>query len=223
MDFNMQQLQDMDELDRVYFFDDIPEEELEAHLKSLPEDERGELLALIPEEIRCDMGYLSDQQIVFQEVSMHYGVSWPKLEDFGGFSGRYGQKYKDWLEAYCPEEFWELVCKKELGAVCKAKNEEVADFIDDTVKALLVNNPAPDQNTHFLEHVGHMNALQAQAEEMAEPLMFGGCQRGELGIPKLAWPVATRGRGKNMFFNGTQEDWENFEHAVDEDILKEFF
>ena len=84
MDFNMQQLQDMDELDRVYFFDDIPKEELEAHLKSLPEDERGELLALIPEEIRCDMGYLSDQQIVFQEVSMHYGVSWPKLEDFGG-------------------------------------------------------------------------------------------------------------------------------------------
>ena len=223
MDFNMQQLQDMDELDRVYFFDDIPEEELEAHLKSLPEDERGELLALIPEEIRCDMGYLSDQQIVFQEVSMHYGVSWPKLEDFGGFSGRYGQKYKDWLEAYCPEEFWELVCKKELGAVCRAKNEEVADFIDDTVKALLVNNPAPDQNTHFLEHVGHMNALQAQAEEMAEPLMFGGCQRGELGIPKLERPVATRGRGKNMFFNGTQEDWEDFDRAADEDVLKEFF
>lgn len=44
---------------------------------------------------------------------------------------------------------------------------------------------------------------------MAEPLMFGGCQRGELGIPKLERPVATRGRGKNMFFNGTQEDWED--------------
>ncbi len=44
---------------------------------------------------------------------------------------------------------------------------------------------------------------------MAEPLMFGGCQRGELGIPKMAHPVATIGRGKNMFFNGTQEDWED--------------
>ena len=83
------------------------------------------------------------------------------------------------------------ICK---CAVCRAKNEEVANFIDDTVKALLVKNPAPDQNTHFLEHVGHMNALKAQAEEMAEPLMFGGCQRGELGIPKLERPVATRGR-----------------------------
>lgn len=63
---------------------------------------------------------------------------------------------------------------------------EVGDFVEDTVKALLANNPAPDQNTQPLEHVGHMNALKAQAEELAEPLMFGGCQRGELGFPK--WP-----------------------------------
>lgn len=209
MNFNMQQLEDMNELDRLYLFEDIPEEDLKVHLESLPEDERVALLALIPEEIRCNMGYPSDQQNAFLEVSERFDKLWPKLEDFGGFSGRYGQKYKDWLEAYCPEEFWELVFKKELGAVCRAKNEEVANFIDDTVKALLVKNPAPDQNTHFLEHVGHMNALKAQAEEMAEPLMFGGCQRGELGIPKLERPVATRGRGKNMFFNGTQEDWED--------------
>ena len=178
MNFTMQQLEDMDELDRLYLFEDIPEEELKAHIESLPEDEREALLALIPEEIRCDMGYASDQQNAFLEVSERFDKLWPKLGDFGGFSGRYGQKYKDWLEAYCPEEFWELVFKKELGAVCEAKNEEVADFIDDTVKALLVNNPAPDQNTHFLEHVGHMNALQAQAEEMAEPLMFGGANWG---------------------------------------------
>lgn len=158
MNFNMQQLEDMNELDRLYLFEDIPEEDLKAHLESLPEDERVALLALIPEEIRCNMGYPSDQQNAFLEVSERFDKLWPKLEDFGGFSGRYGQKYKDWLEAYCPEEFWELVFKKELGAVCRAKNEEVANFIDDTVKALLVKNPAPDQNTHFLEHVGHMNA-----------------------------------------------------------------
>ncbi len=88
MDFNMQQLQDMDELDRVYFFDDIPEEELEAHLKSLPEDEREELLALIPEEIRCDMGYASDQQEIFSEISANYNITWPEPEDLGGISGR---------------------------------------------------------------------------------------------------------------------------------------
>lgn len=223
MDFTMQQLEDMNELDRLYLFEDIPEEDLKAHLASLPEDEQVALLTLIPEEIRCDMGYLSDQEMAYSKVSVRYARGPAELSDFGGFSGRYGQKYKDWLEAYCPEEFWELVFKKELGAVCKAKNEEVADFIDDTVKALLANNPAPNQNTHFLEHVGHMNALQAQAEEMAEPLMFGGCQRGELGIPKLERPVATRGRGKNMFFNGTQEDWEDFDRVADEDVLKEFF
>ena len=137
MNFTMQQLEDMDELDRLYLFEDIPEEELKAHIESLPEDEREALLALIPEEIRCDMGYASDQQNAFLEVSERFDKLWPKLGDFGGFSGRYGQKYKDWLEAYCPEEFWELVFKKELGAVCEAKNEEVADFIDDTVKALL--------------------------------------------------------------------------------------
>lgn len=214
MNFNMQQLEDMNELDRLYLFEDVPEEDLKAHLESLPEDERVALLALIPEEIRCNMGYPSDQQNAFLEVSERFDKLWPKLEDFGGFSGRYGQKYKDWLEAYCPEEFWELVFKKELGAVCRAKNEEVANFIDDTVKALLVKNPAPDQNTHFLEHVGHMNALKAQAEEMAEPLMFGGCQRGELGIPKLERPVATRGRGKNMFSMGRRRTGKTVENLT---------
>ena len=56
MDFTMQQLEDMDELDRLYLFEDIPEEDLKAHIESLPEDEREALLALIPEEVRCDMG-----------------------------------------------------------------------------------------------------------------------------------------------------------------------
>ena len=41
MDFTMQQLEDMDELDRLYLFEDIPEEDLKAHIESLPEDERG--------------------------------------------------------------------------------------------------------------------------------------------------------------------------------------
>ena len=40
MNFNMQQLEDMNELDRLYLFEDIPEEDLKAHLESLPEDER---------------------------------------------------------------------------------------------------------------------------------------------------------------------------------------
>lgn len=194
MDFTMQQLEDMDELDRLYLFEDIPEEDLKAHIESLPEDEREALLALIPEEVRCDMGYASDQQEIFSEISTKFNITWPKPEDFGGFSGRYGQKYKDWLEAYCPEEFWELVCKKELGAVCKAKNEEVADFIDDTVKALLVKNPAPDQNTHFLEHVGHMNALQAQADRA----VHGGHQCGKKRAHRAGIVCKAAGAGQKI-------------------------
>lgn len=34
MDFTMQQLEDMDELDRLYLFEDIPEEDLKRTLKA---------------------------------------------------------------------------------------------------------------------------------------------------------------------------------------------
>ena len=185
MNIRMQELETMTEQELRDWFENISERELLAQLDAMAEPERLALLEKIPEEIRCNMGFLSDQEIAFQAARTRYNTSWPKATDFGGFSGKYGQQYKDWLEAYCPEEFWELVCRGDLALLCKEKDVEVGDFIDDTVKALLVNNPAPDKN-QVLEYVGHMNALKAQAEEMAEPLMFGGCQRGELGIPKMA-------------------------------------
>ena len=147
MNINMQLLENMTEQERFDWFEDIPEEELLAQLDAMAEPERLALLEKIPEEIRCNMGYLSDQEIAFQEARTRYNTSWPAAADFGGFSGKYGQQYKDWLEAYCPEEFWELVCKGELAALCQEKNVEVGDFIADTVKSLLVNNPAPDQKT----------------------------------------------------------------------------
>ncbi|MCO7111383.1 hypothetical protein NIA69_22665 [Gemmiger formicilis] len=86
-----------------------------------------------------------------------------------------------------------------------------------------MKNPAPDQNTHFLEHVGHMNALQAQAEEMAEPLMFGGCQRGELGIPKMAHPVATIGRGKICSSMGRRRTGKTVESPMKSSRFEQFF
>ena len=221
MNINMQLLENMTEQERFDWFEGIPEEELLAQLDAMAEPERLALLEKIPEEIRCNMGFLSDQEIAFQEARTRDNSSWPTAADFGGFSGKYGQQYKDWLEAYCPEEFWELVCRGDLALLCKEKDVEVGDFIDDTVKALLVNNPAPDKN-QVLEYVGHMNALKAQAEELAEPLMFGGCQRGELGVPKMARPVATRGRAKNRFFDGTQEDWEALDRDADSASDQEF-
>lgn len=221
MNIRMQELETMTEQELRDWFENISERELLAQLDAMAEPERLALLEKIPEEIRCNMGFLSDQEIAFQAAHTRYNTSWPKATDFGGFSGKYGQQYKDWLEAYCPEEFWELVCRGDLALLCKEKDVEVGDFIDDTVKALLVNNPAPDKN-QALEYVGHMNALKAQAEEMAEPLMFGGCQRGELGIPKMARPVATRGRAKNRFFDGTQEEWEALEHDADSTPAHEF-
>lgn len=222
MNISMQALEAMTEQERLDWFEDIPEQELLAQLDAMAEPERLALLEKIPEEIRCNMGFLSDQEIAFQEARTRYNTSWPAAADFGGFSGKYGQQYKDWLEAYCPEEFWELVCKGELAALCQEKNVEVGDFVEDTVKALLANNPAPDQNTQPLEHVGHMNALKAQAEELAEPLMFGGHQKGELGVPRMARPVATRGRAKNRFFDGTQEDWEALDRDADSASDHEF-
>lgn len=221
MNIRMQELETMTEQELRDWFENISERELLAQLDAMAEPERLALLEKIPEEIRCNMGFLSDQEIAFQAARTRYNTSWPKATDFGGFSGKYGQQYKDWLEAYCPEEFWELVCRGDLALLCKEKDVEVGDFIDDTVKALLVNNPAPDKN-QVLEYVGHMNALKDQAEEMAEPLMFGGCQRGELGIPKMARPVATRGRAKNRFFDGTQEEWEALEHDADSTPAHEF-
>lgn len=109
-----------------------------------------------------------------------------------------------------------------LGAALARKGKSVL-CIDFDPQANLTNYvaAAPDKN-QVLEYVGHMNALKAQAEEMAEPLMFGGCQRGELGIPKMARPVATRGRAKNRFFDGTQEEWEALEHDADSTPAHEF-
>lgn len=204
---------EMTEQELIALIENLPENELLAQLDSLPEQERVDLLERIPEEIRVDLGFLSDQQITFQMACAAYGVKRPDPAYFGGFCGKYGEMYKNWLEAYCPEEFWEMVFSHTLKDACLTKNDEVHAYIEDTVKALLACDPAPDQNTHPLEWVQHMNALKAQAEEMAEPLMLGGCQRGELGNPKLARPVATRGRSKNMFFDGTQEEWESYDQT----------
>lgn len=172
MNISMQALEAMTEQERLDWFENIPEQELLAQLDAMAEPERLTLLEKIPEEIRCGMGFLSDQEIAYQEARTRYNTSWPTAADFGGFSGKYGQQYKDWLEAYCPEEFWELVCKGELAALCKEKDVEVGDFVENTVNALLVNNPAPDKNSHPLEWTQHMNALKFQSEELAEPLML---------------------------------------------------
>ena len=204
---------EMAEQELIALIEDLPENELLAQLDSLPDQERVDLLERIPEAIRVDLGFLSDQQIAFQMACAAYGVKRPAPAYFGGFCGKYGEMYKNWLEAYCPEEFWELLCAQSLGAACEAKNEEVGNYVENTVKVLLTADPAPDKNTHPLEWTAHMNALKAQAEEMAEPLMFGGCQRGELGNPKLVRPVATHGRSKNMFFDGTQEEWESYDQT----------
>lgn len=133
----------------------------------------------------------------------------PTAADFGGFCGKYGNQYKDFLEAYEPITFWDLVHSHTLKNICAAKNEEVHEFIENTIKALLVTSPGPDKSTQPLEWTQHQNALKVQAEELAEPLLFGGQQLGELGEPKLERPVYTHGRPKNMFFGGTQDEWEN--------------
>lgn len=215
MSINLKELENLAGQVQDSWFEGVAEEELLAQLDAMAEPERLALFAKIPEEIRCGMGFLSDQQIAYQRARSLPGTTSLTSSDFGGFCGKYGDQYKDWLEAYCPEEFWEMVFSHTLKDACLTKNDEVHAYIEDTVKALLACDPAPDQNTHPLEWVQHMNALKAQAEEIAEPLIFGGNQLGELGIPKLTIPVETCGRPKNMFFDGTQEEWEAFDRPND--------
>ena len=81
MNINMQLLENMTEQERFDWFEDIPEEELLAQLDAMAEPERLALLEKIPEEIRCNMGYLSDQEIAFQEARTRYNTSWPAAAD----------------------------------------------------------------------------------------------------------------------------------------------
>ena len=68
MNINMQLLENMTEQERFDWFEDIPEVELLAQLDAMAEPERLALLEKIPEEIRCNMGFLSDQEIAFQDA-----------------------------------------------------------------------------------------------------------------------------------------------------------
>ncbi len=123
------------------------------------------------------------------------------------FCGKYGEMYKDYLEMYKHGQFEDMVLDDTLWDACIAKNEEIHQFIDDTVKSMLVNDPAPDNQHYPLEWTQHINALTRQAEELAEPMIFGGKHLAELGEP-TSIPMNTYGRRKNMFFDGTQEEWE---------------
>ena len=48
----------------------------------------------------------------------------PTAADFGGFCGKYGDQYKDFLEAYEPTTFWDLVHSHTLKDICAAKTKK---------------------------------------------------------------------------------------------------
>lgn len=162
MNFNMQQLEDMNELDRLYLFEDIPEEDLKAHLESLPEDERVALLALIPEEIRCNMGYPSDQQNAFLEVSERFDKLWPKLEDFGGFSGRLEGPDKQSLYSYDRMTYasaGEIEYRKSNNSSWDVFPEGSLDRFREWAEQQLLQElkKEPLQYQEFLEHQSHQD------------------------------------------------------------------
>lgn len=127
--------------------------------------------------------------------------------DADDYTGKYGEQYRDWLELYNGFEFDRMVRDCTLWDSCREKDAEVQQFVDDTIQALLANDPAPDQQTDPIGWVAHMNSLQEEAEEMAEPLMFGGKYRAELGDP-LFHAAAIPGTRKNIFYQGTDEEWD---------------
>ena len=79
MNISMQALEAMTEQERLDWFEDIPEQELLAQLDAMAEPERLTLLEKIPEEIRCGMGFLSDQEIAYQEARTRYNISKQKM------------------------------------------------------------------------------------------------------------------------------------------------
>lgn len=69
MNIRMQELETMTEQELRDWFENISERELLAQLDAMAEPERLALLEKIPEEIRCNMGFLSDQEIAFQAAA----------------------------------------------------------------------------------------------------------------------------------------------------------
>ena len=94
MNISMQALEAMTEQERLDWFEDIPEQELLAQLDAMAEPERLTLLEKIPEEIRCGMGFLSDQEIAYQEARTRYNTSWPTAADLAALAENTGSSTK---------------------------------------------------------------------------------------------------------------------------------
>ena len=53
----------------------------------------------------------------------------------------------------------------------KQTEQRYREQVEQTITKLLVSNPAPDKNNDPLGWTAHMNSLQAQAAELAMPIV----------------------------------------------------
>ena len=86
--------------------------------------------------------------------------------------GKYGDLRLEYLREYKPVTFYELLLDGKLHAHLLETDRAVRSQIEETMQALIRQTALPDRCTDPLGWAQQMNALHAQAEETALPLLY---------------------------------------------------
>jgi hypothetical protein len=79
---------------------------------------------------------------------------------------KYGLMHKRYLEEHNRITYSELVLTGQLFSHCLTIEEQAEERLDFMMKQLTEQDPPPSKATDPMGWVGHMNMLQAQAEEI---------------------------------------------------------
>ena len=79
--------------------------------------------------------------------------------------GKYGRLRWRYLQKHRRPLYWRMLIEGSLTQHLLEIDESAQHQVDQTIKRLLKQYPAPDRDTDFLAYVGHMNNLTAMAEE----------------------------------------------------------
>ncbi|MDD3229306.1 MAG: TnpV protein [Oscillospiraceae bacterium] len=86
--------------------------------------------------------------------------------------GKYGSLRRTFLMKNDPLTYEEMLINGTLYSHLLEMEQAVQQQIDRTMTALLAQNPAPSRNTDPMGWAQRMNSAQAQAEELALPMLY---------------------------------------------------
>lgn len=86
--------------------------------------------------------------------------------------GKYGDLRRSFLMKNDPLAYEELLMSGTLFSHLLEMEQAVRQQIDQTMAALLAQNPAPSRSTDPMGWAQRMNSVQAQAEELALPMLY---------------------------------------------------